>query len=145
MKKGPRAMKKLLALLLVLIFLVSCSQEHPGNKLEKFLVERFEEGDRIALVEEMVEPPWDSVWLVDKSSEDMVLPADLEGLAPADYVRVIAIKEGEIQELELPESVEFVYVKGMLISAYQLYNDSEFLIDRLDGKLKLYYQEDCNV
>ncbi len=138
-------MKRLVIPILVIIFLVSCAQEHPGDKLEEFLTERFEKGDRIVLVEEMVEAPWDSVWLVDRSKEDMILPEDLEGLEASDEVRLVAVREGEIEVLDLSKNVEFSYISQVIVSAFQLYNDTEFLIDRIDGKLKLYYQEDCNV
>ena len=138
-------MKKLLVTLLVLVFMVSCVQDHTGKEMDKLLTQRYEEGDRFVLVEDMVEAPWDSVWLVNRSKEDMVLPADLEDLKPSDKVRIIVVRDGKIEELEFSDKVELKYSSQILVSAFQLYNDSEFQIDRVDEKFLLNYYEDCNV
>ena len=138
-------MKKLLVILFVLVFMVSCVQDHPGKEMDKLLTQRYEEGDRFVLVEDMVEAPWDSVWLVNRSKEDMVLPADLEDLKPSDKVRIIVVRDGKIEELEFSDKVELKYSSQILVSAFQLYNDSEFQIDRVDEKFLLNYYEDCNV
>lgn len=138
-------MKKLLVILLALVFMVSCAQDHPGKEMDKLLTQRYEEGDRFVLVEDMVEAPWDSVWLVNRSKEDMVLPADLEDLKPSDKVRIIVVRDGKIEELEFSDKVELKYSSQILVSAFQLYNDSEFQIDRVDEKFLLNYYEDCNV
>ncbi|NLY73030.1 MAG: hypothetical protein GX079_05010 [Tissierellia bacterium] len=138
-------MKKLLVILLVLVFMVSCVQDHTGKEMDKLLTQRYEEGDRFVLVEDMVEAPWDSVWLVNRSKEDMVLPADLEDLKPSDKVRIIVVRDGKIEELEFSDKVELKYSSQILVSAFQLYNDSEFQIDRVDEKFLLNYYEDCNV
>ena len=138
-------MKKLLVILFVLVFMVSCVQDHTGKEMDKLLTQRYEEGDRFVLVEDMVEAPWDSVWLVNRSKEDMVLPADLEDLKPSDKVRIIVVRDGKIEELEFRDKVELKYSGQILVSAFQLYNDSEFQIDRVDEKFLLNYYEDCNV
>lgn len=138
-------MKKLLVILFVLVFMVSCVQDHTGKEMDKLLTQRYEEGDRFVLVEDMVEAPWDSVWLVNRSKEDMVLPADLEDLKPSDKVRIIVVRDGKIEELEFSDKVELKYSSQILVSAFQLYNDSEFQIDRVDEKFLLNYYEDCNV
>lgn len=133
-------------LLLALVLMVSCIQEHPGQQLEKLLNERFDEGgDRLVLVEELVEAPWDSVWFVDKTQEDSILPDELEGLPLSDEARLVVIKDGNFEPLELPDNVIFKYSDFVIVNAFQVYNDTEFSVDRIDGKLRLYYYEDCNI
>lgn len=138
-------MRKLLIIVLVLVFMVSCAEDQASKELDKLLTERYEEGDRVVLVEEMVEAPWDSVWLVDKTRENMVLPEELEDLEASDKVRIVAVKDGKLEILKFSNKVELKYLNQILVSAFQLYNDTEFLIDRVEDKFLLNYLEDCNV
>lgn len=138
-------MKKIGIFFLLMLFLVSCAKIPEGEELKKVLEERYESGRRTITLEELVGDRWDQVWLVNSFDEGVILPQALENLKPAEKPRLILIKDGELHSFALPGDGQFLYPKTMYVTAFELYPESEFLIDKQDGTLRLLYQELCPV
>ncbi|NLY37491.1 MAG: hypothetical protein GX046_09720 [Tissierellia bacterium] len=135
-------MKRLLAIILVLVFLVSCGKVPIGMNLEEVIKEKFQTEKKVITLGELVEEDWEHAWLVNKFEKDAAMPEELIALEPSESPRIILIKDGNLKAFEFPGTAEILYPKSFYVTALELGAESEFLIDKLDGKYRLIYQEE---
>lgn len=135
-------MKKSYALILLLVLLVSCSRLPVVQSLDEIIEQRFESDKKVINLDELVQGDWDRAWMVDGFSPGVFLPEELTSLEASQEPRLILVKDGNLKVYELPSSALLLYPKAFYVTAFELDPGSEFLIDKLDGKYRLLYQDE---
>lgn len=135
-------MKRTFALIFLLVFLVSCSTALLNQNTDETIQKRFESDVKVISLDELVKEDWDSAWLVNGFGEEVSLPEELASLEPLNEPRLVLIKEKKLEVYDFPASAVLLYPKAFYVTAFELDHESEFLIDKLDGKYRLLYQED---
>lgn len=135
-------MKRIFALILLLVLLVSCSRVPVVQSLDETIEQRFESDKKVISLDELVDGDWDRAWIVDGFSPGVSLPEELTSLEASQEPRLILIKDGNLKIYEVPSSAVLLYPKAFYVTAFEVDPESEFLIDKLDGKYRLLYQEE---